>query len=147
MNRIQSDKTNEVRGVVVGDEVIPYGEMVGGEKLEKMMEALGITRDDLKPVVVLSNDEMVAWIKEFGGRLKALGESLSERGLDDGQLVAKFYERAEHIITQRLSSKFEDATDVTSDGGAVYEHSMGLDYASLCLDLTIDALEFAYTYR
>ena len=126
---------------------IPMGKMVGGEELEKLMGDLGITWDDLKPVVVLPNDEVVDWIKGFGGRLKALGESLSDRGLDDGQLVAKFYERAEHIVTQHLSSQWEDATDVTGGGGAVYEHSLVLDYANLCCDLVIDALEFAYRYR
>lgn len=131
----------------MSDYEIPYGQMVGGQELERLMGHLGITRDDLKPVVVLPNDEMVAWVKEFGRRLKVLGESLADRGLDDGQLVAKFYERAEHIITERISGEWKDAADVTGGGGAVYEHFLVMDYASLCIDLTVYALEFAHAYE
>ena len=49
---------------------IPMNKMEGGKELEKLMEDLGITRNDLKPAMILPNDEVVDWLKRFGGRLK-----------------------------------------------------------------------------
>ena len=124
---------------------IPYGEWVSGEELAKMMENLGITRADLKPLVISFDDEVISWLERFHSRMREepLRESLARSGLDGDKVAAHFQKRAAYFMTKNRGVEFKSATDVT--GRAVYEHPVTVNFADFCLDLFFDALEFAYS--
>ena len=62
--------------------MLPHNQWVGGEKLEKMMDYLGITSEDLTPIVIPLEEEVSSGIQAFttGMQRKTMGVTSSRAG-------------------------------------------------------------------
>ena len=88
------------------------------------------------------DDQMMGWMKRFGGRVEAFRELLSSRGLDGDEIGMYLHHHFIDLITKHRVVEWRDGADAA--GGAVYEHAMTVDYAAFCHDLCLDALELSY---